>query len=522
MDLVSFLLVDDLEENLISLEALLRREGLRLLRARSGDDALELLLKHDVALALIDVQMPGMNGFELAELMRGNERSRRVPIIFVTAGSPDRAWRFQGYEAGAVDFIQKPIEADILRGKADVFFELYRQRQQLAMQRDELEARATALKEADHRKDIFLATLAHELRNPLAPLRHGLDILNRNPDKAEADRIRSVMDRQLSHLVRLIDDLLDVSRVSQGKIELRRQNVRIQDVVNLAVEASRPAIDAAGHTLVAELPSGPVWVDGDPARLSQVIGNLLTNSAKYTPDGGRIEISVREAGPDVAITVSDNGVGIPEDMRSKVFQLFTQVDDHLTRSQGGLGIGLALVNQLVALHGGCIDVTATETGAGTSFVVRLPLAAAPQDAAGEVATKAEEGSAPEQRRKILIVDDNIDVAQVVGWMVEEIGYDYHLVHDGRKALEQARLFHPDVVLLDIGLPHVDGYEVCRAFRADSNFKTIPIIAQTGWGQSRDKERAAAAGFNHHLTKPVDLDELSSVLSEIIQQTSVAR
>src|ERR1700761_3887695 len=215
---VHFLLVDDLPENLLSLDALLRREGLVLLKARSGDEALELLLQHDVALALVDVQMPGMNGFELAELMRGNERTRRVPIIFVTAGVADGQRRFRGYEAGAVDFIQKPIEPDVLRGKADVFFELYRQRQRIAEQRDELKVHADALKEADRRKDEFLAILAHELRNPLAPLRHGLDLLRRHPEGKHAEDIQNTMDRQLIHLVRLIDDLLDVSRVTQGKI----------------------------------------------------------------------------------------------------------------------------------------------------------------------------------------------------------------------------------------------------------------------------------------------------------------
>ena len=245
MSAVSFLLVDDLEENLLSLEALLRREELVLLKARSGDEALELLLQNDVALALIDVQMPGLSGFELAELMRGNGRTRRIPIIFVTAGSADYQRRFRGYEAGAVDFIQKPIEPDILRSKADVFFELYRQRQQISLQRDELRIQAEALKEADRRKDEFLATLAHELRNPLAPLRNGLDTLRKNPNGERSADIRDMMDRQLVHLVRLIDDLLDVSRVSQGKIELRTERINVGEVINAAVEASRPIIESA-------------------------------------------------------------------------------------------------------------------------------------------------------------------------------------------------------------------------------------------------------------------------------------
>ncbi len=268
MSPVYFLLVDDLEENLLSLEALLRREGLVLLKARSGDEALELLLRNDVALALVDVQMPGLNGFELAELMRGNERTRRIPIIFVTAGTTDTQRRFRGYEAGAVDFIQKPIEPDILRSKADVFFDLYRQRQQIAAQRDELMTQAAALKEADRRKDEFLATLAHELRNPLAPLRHGLDTLRRDPDGEDAHEIRDMMDRQLVHLVRLIDDLLDVSRVSQGKITLRKERIQVADAINAAVEASRPAIDcrrarardqpAAGAVMARRRSNAPV------------------------------------------------------------------------------------------------------------------------------------------------------------------------------------------------------------------------------------------------------------------------
>jgi signal transduction histidine kinase len=284
---VSFLLVDDLEENLLSLEALLRRDGLVLLKARSGDEALELLLKHDVALALVDVQMPGLSGFDLAELMRGNDRTRHVPIIFVTAGNADSQRRFRGYEAGAVDFIHKPIEPDIIRSKADVFFELHRQRQQIAAQRDELKARSAALEEADRRKDEFLATLAHELRNPLAPLRHGIDVLRRKPDGDSAEDIRAMMDRQLTQMVRLIDDLLDVSRISQGKIELRRERLQAAEIVRLALEASRPLIESHGHRLTVDVPDAAIWLDADLTRMAQVLGNLLNNAAKYTPEGGR-------------------------------------------------------------------------------------------------------------------------------------------------------------------------------------------------------------------------------------------
>ncbi len=505
-----FLLVDDLEENLLSLEALLRRDNLQILKARSGDAALELLLKHDVALALVDVQMPGLNGFELAELMRGNERTRRVPIIFVTAGSDDTQRQFRGYEAGAVDFIQKPVEPDVLRSKAEVFLELYRQRQQITTQRDELAVQAEALKEADRRKDTFLATLAHELRNPLAPLRFGLDLLRRNPNADSAAEVREMMDRQLTYLIRLTDDLLDVSRVSQGKIELRRERTDAADIVRAAVETSRPFIDASEHSLDADIPSQPIWLDADPTRLSQVVANLLNNAAKYTPKNGRIRVSVGADGGSAVFRVSDNGIGIPPEMRSKVFELFAQVGNHTDRSQGGLGIGLALVKQLVELHGGTVEAQSAGEGSGSVFIVRIPLAAGAEQSVSPQAPLAQPTHT--KTLKVLVVDDNVDVAQSVGWMLEEIGHKYRLVHDGRGALEAAREYRPDAILLDIGLPGMDGYQVCRQLRQDEVFKDTPIIAQTGWGQIRDKTSSSEAGFDHHLTKPVAFEDLERVLT----------
>lgn len=513
MNPVKFLLVDDLEENLLSLEALLRRDDLYLLKARSGDQALEILLEDDVALALIDVQMPGLNGFELAELMRGNERTRRIPIIFVTAGSTSERRRFEGYEAGAVDFIQKPIEPDVLRHKAEVFFELYRQRQQIEQQRDQLQTQAEALKEADRRKDEFLATLAHELRNPLAPLRNGLDILRRDPDDVRAYELREMMDRQLDHLVRLIDDLLDVSRVSQGKIELRQEKVRVADVVHSAAEASRPLIDRAAHTFELDIPTADLWIDADPARVSQVIANLLTNAAKYTPSGGTIKLSVTADGGKAVITIRDNGVGIPAEMQSDVFRLFAQVGGHRERSQGGLGIGLALVKQLVELHGGSVSASSEGTDRGSVFTVRIPLTAAPEEiTTAEQSAKPTEK--PSQRLKVLVIDDNPIIADTMGMLLEDIGHEFEAVHDGREALDAARNYRPDAILLDIGLPGMDGYEVCRALRQDHLFEHTTIIAQTGWGQDKDKELARDAGFDFHLTKPVPLADLQRILSGV--------
>jgi signal transduction histidine kinase len=377
---VHFLLVDDLEENLLSLEALLKRDDLVPLKARSGDEALELLLRHDVALALLDVQMPGMDGFELAEFMRGSERTRHIPIIFVTAGSADNQRRFRGYEAGAVDFIHKPIEGDILRSKANVFFDLYRQRQQIAAQRDALEAATQALKEADRRKDEFLAVLGHELRNPVAALGAGLHLLQKHGASAQADEIRERMDRQLFHLSRLVEDLLDISRISNGKISLRKQRIELATIVRSAIEASQPNLDAAGHAFTLRLPDKPVWLDADYTRMAQVIANLLNNAAKYTPAGGAISLGASDAGDHVQIEVTDNGVGIPVEMQSKIFQIFAQVDDHREYAAGGLGIGLALVRQLVGLHGGSISVRSGGQDEGSTFSISMPLA---KDHAGQ-------------------------------------------------------------------------------------------------------------------------------------------
>jgi signal transduction histidine kinase len=372
---VKFLLVDDLQENLLALEALLQREDLMCLKARSGEEALELLLIHDVALALLDVQMPGMDGFQLAEFMRGAERTRHVPIIFVTAGNADRQRRFRGYEAGAVDFIHKPIEADILRSKANVFFDLHQQRMQITAQRDELETYANTLRTADRNKNEFLAVLGHELRNPVMALSGGLQLLGRRDDPEMARQIRAQMERQVVHLTRLVEDLLDISRIDQGKISLRKEIVTLQQVLQLAVEASQPQIQTGKHELTTDILDEPARMDADPTRLVQVVSNLLNNAAKYTPSGGRLGLAARVANGFAEIEVSDNGIGIPDDMQTKIFELFAQVKTSTPGTQEGLGIGLALVKQLVELHGGSISLASSGPNMGSRFLVRLPILA---------------------------------------------------------------------------------------------------------------------------------------------------
>lgn len=370
---INILLVDDLEENLIALEALLANEGVTCLKARSGDEALELLLVHDFALALLDVQMPNMDGFQLAEFMRGSSNARDIPLIFLTAGSADIQRRFRGYEAGAVDFIQKPIEADILRSKARVFIELYRSKRKVLSQYEELKTYSQALKVADQRKNEFLAILGHELRNPIMALNSGFRLLSRTEDSERQSSIMKLMQVQSQHLARLVEDLLDVARIDQGKISIKQERVSLESVVNSAVFIATPKIEAGKHTLTVDMPDGPVWLAGDFTRLSQIASNLLTNAAKYTPANGKVALSSKIDGDHVCISVQDNGVGIPETIRERIFDLFAQENGPDDRAREGLGIGLALVKKLVEMHDGTIEVASEGAGKGSCFTVRLPI-----------------------------------------------------------------------------------------------------------------------------------------------------
>ncbi|QNE04721.1 hybrid sensor histidine kinase/response regulator [Croceicoccus marinus] len=373
-DPVKYLLVDDLDENLLALEALLTREGLVLHKARSGEEALELMLRNEYALALLDVQMPGMDGFELAEFMRANDRSRHIPIIFVTAGTGDASRRFRGYEAGAVDFIQKPIETDVLRSKSNVFFDLYEQRRQITAQRDELASLGAALRAADQQKNRFLAVLAHELRNPLAVLASGLNILERAKEGVDADQIRMTMRQNIAHVTRLVDDLLDINRIERGKISLKKEMVRLDRILPAALDLAQPAIEAANHRLQVEMPGEAITLEADPARLIQIISNIVGNAARYTPQGGEIEVRVASSDGFAVIEIADNGIGIPPEQQARIFDMFEQSDNGLGVIGDGLGIGLALVKQLVELHGGEIRLQTSQPGEGSTFEVKLPIA----------------------------------------------------------------------------------------------------------------------------------------------------
>jgi PAS domain S-box-containing protein len=371
-----------------------------------------------------------------------------------------------------------------------------------------------ALKEADRRKDEFLATLAHELRNPLAPIRNGLQILKMaGADAGAAEKARTMMDRQLAQMVRLIDDLLDVSRISRGKIELKRKYVDLAAVVQTAVETSRPLIDAAGHELVVSLPSSPVVVDADATRLAQIFANLLNNAAKFTDRGGRIELTLKSQGDDAVVLVNDSGEGIPPAMLSRVFEMFTQVDRTLERPHGGLGIGLTLVKSLVEMHGGSVEARSAGPGQGSEFEVRLP---AVPDAypVGDSAIDEPEPPRPPTPRRILIADDNADSAASLAEMLRLMGHHVRTASDGQEAIDAADSFRPEIVLLDIGMPKLNGYDACRRLRERSWVKNAVVVALTGWGQDDDRRRSKEAGFDRHLVKPVAARTLTKFLAEL--------
>jgi PAS domain S-box-containing protein len=666
------LLVDDQAANLLALEVLLADPGHTLVSVRSGEEALARLRDEEFALVLLDVRMPGMDGFETAQRIRQQHRSRHTPIIFVTAFGDDEPHVIQAYQLGAVDYLVKPLIPEIVRAKVAGLVELYQEKEKSRRQAEqlrlivqattdyaifmldaqgrvatwnagaeritgykageivgrhfsafytqeavdrkwpdheltvagregrfedegwrvrkdgstywsnviitalrdradhlvgfskvtrdlterkraddelrrahdsleqrvrertselasanaalwseveerrrlegELQQRVHELAEADRHKNEFLAMLAHELRNPLAPIRNAVQILKMpTADRRTVEQTREMMERQLAHLVRLVDDLLDVSRIMRGKISLDRHPVDLASVVGRAVETAQPAIDAHGHELTVTLPDRPILLDADVVRLAQVLSNLLANAAKYTERAGRISLTASAEGDDVVIGVKDTGVGIAPDLLPRVFDLFVQAERSLARSNGGLGVGLTLVKRLVEMHGGTVAAHSEGLGRGSEFVVRLPAlrklpARGEGDPAGQPAVP--EGG----RRRVLVVDDNVDAADSAAMLLRLWGHQVRTVYDGLAVLQAVRDFQPDVILLDIGLPGMTGYEVAQQLRAQPNLESVVLAAMTGYGQEEDRRRSKAAGFNHHLVKPLDPLTLQSLLT----------
>ena len=548
---VKILLVDDQPGRLLTYRTILEPLGEELVDARSGMEALKLLMEDEYAVILLDVNMPVMDGFETATLIHQHPRFENTPIIFVTAVNLSDLDRLRGYKLGAVDYVMVPVIPEIMRTKVSVLAELYRKRRELqvlneslatahrelqaekAQELERLNASLRAanaelelrnrellaenkertraerrLREADQRKDEFLATLAHELRNPLAPLQNALAVRRlRAPD--DHDPLLSMMERQLSVLVRMIEDLLDIARITRGKLTLRRASTILQDVIAAAVDTARPLIEEGGHTLELQLPESPVPLDADHARLAQVFANLLNNAAKYSDAKGRIELGAALEGEEVQVWIRDSGIGLTAEQMDTVFEMFHQVDTTVERSRGGLGIGLTLVQRLTEMHGGRVEVHSEGPNRGSTFRVRLPRSATTE---ASPPTPAPARDASSAQRRVLIVDDNHDAADTLAMMVRLLGHETRAVYDPQTVEGEVSAFGPEIVFLDVGMPGRSGYDVARALR-DMHGSALVIVAVTGWGQPEDRQRTLQAGFDHHLVKPPDIQAITDICSK---------
>ena len=516
-DKINILVVDDLPEKLLVYKTILDDPDYNVISALSGREALRHVLRNEFAVILLDVNMPGMDGFETASLIRQRQKSAHTPIIFVTAFQDDLR-PIQGYAHGAVDYMLAPVAPEVLRAKVKVFGDLFRMHQQMRQQVEERialaeeRAKRAAAEEANRRKDEFLAMLAHELRNPLAPIRNGVEMLRQlNLADPKLQWIREMIDRQLQQLNRLVDDLLDVSRITRGKIQLQLGPLDAAAAVACAVETTRPLIESRGHKLHLCLPEEPIQLNADPVRLAQVLSNLLNNAAKYTAEGGEIWLKVERESTEAVFRVRDSGAGITPDLIPHVFDLFMQVDQSLDRSQGGLGIGLTLVRRLVEMHRGTIQAFSQGPGCGSEFVVRIPLAKEENRCVKEEPDTSRVPS-PLLPRRILVVDDNQDAADSLAILMRSRGHEVQTANNGPDALETAQVFFPDIVMLDIGLPGFDGYEVARRLRQCPNGDRILLAALTGYGRDDDRLRSQQAGFDLHLVKPVHPEVLWGLLA----------
>jgi signal transduction histidine kinase len=526
IDPIDILLVDDEPRNLDALEAILADPSYRLLRAQDADAALRALLDNDVAAIVLDIKMPGVSGFELAKMIKDTRRFRETPIVFLTAYMVEEVDVITGYGAGGVDYLTKPVNPEILRHKVAVFADLFRKTRALAELNANLESRVaertaelerseTALRAAAEQKDEFLAVLAHELRNPLAPLRTGLDtLLRRQPMGSE--RTLAMMNRQLDHMVRLIDDLLDISRISRGLLELKKEPVGLSDLLRSTVDSARAMFERRRHDLSLVAEEG-IAAHADPTRVAQIVTNLLSNAAKFTPDGGVIRVELLRDDGDAVIRIVDSGQGIPADQIDRVFDMFVRVGRPAGTTDSGLGIGLALARRLTAMHGGTLTASSAGVAKGTTVTLRLP--AMP---AGSVVSTARPQIRDGVMRdamsslKIVVIEDNDDVGDTLLEWLQDLGHHVWIARSGEQGLQLVRETAPKVVLCDLGLPGIDGLDVCRSIRTLASKSQPIIVALTGWGRGDDRQRTKDAGFDHHLVKPVSLDRLYEVLRAISQ------
>jgi signal transduction histidine kinase len=495
--------------------------------ADSARAALERIAVHDYEVVISDIKMPGMDG--LALLTRIRELQPATPTLLITGhGQHDLA--VQALRGGAYDFIQKPIDRDYFIASLNRALRMRQlsrkvEEQRLALERhafelqETVEERTRELREANQAKDEFLALLAHELRNPLAPISNAVELIGQRDDGDPIlQQASKVVAHQVQHMARLLDDLLDVSRISRGKLQLRKESADLTEMVRNAIEACRPLLQERKQQVTVVLPSEPIWVEGDATRLEQIFANLVNNAGKYTPPEGRIDITLTREETGAVVRIRDTGAGIPREMLHRIFEPFVQVDPSLHRvQQGGLGIGLMLVRRLLEMHGGSVSAWSEGPGKGSEFVVRLPVqseqpAPASQPAPGKAESR-NNGSLPCSSRQILVVEDQDDSRETLKTLLTLWGHQVEVAENGRRGVEKALATQPEVALVDIGLPELDGYQVAEQVRAAPSGNRIYLIALTGYGQPQDRKRALQAGFNAHLVKPVDPRELERLLAE---------
>ena len=524
------LVVNDNPHSLMALVSLVssgeQEISCEVITALSGKEALRQVLLNDFAAILLDVKMPDMDGFETADAIHSRPRSASTPIIFLTAYLSDEFNRFKGYQKGAVDYLFTPVIPEILKAKLTVFVGLARKNIELKLQAALLDKRTQELElinsqlkqEIDERKiaetrsktkDEFLAMLSHELRNPLSAISSAAALINLpDVDKSQVQKAGEVIGRQTRHLNHIINDLLDLSRVISGKVELSKRPLDLSRLTETCIETLTLAGRAEKHAISRRLQ--PAWVDGDPDRLEQIITNLLDNAIKYTPAGGRITVDVRTLDGEVEVVVTDSGIGMSSELLPHIFDVFVQGEGRPERMRGGLGIGLSLVQQLTSLHCGRIAAHSQGDGKGSTFVLRLPARkeAAPANITGSPLS-------PSETFRVLVIEDNVDAGEMTSMLLMSCGHQVIRASDGFEGIRKAKVEKPDIALIDIGMPGMDGHEVARRLKEDPATKGIALIALTGYGQPHDKQRALAAGFHTHLTKPADMDRLTEAMTRCI-------
>ena len=529
------MVVNDDPGSLIALTSLLSDWSLandcELLVARSGQEALRQVLQFDFAVILLDVNMPGMDGFETAQAIHSRERSCAVPIIFVTAFLADEINRLRGYQQGAVDYLFTPIIPKILQAKVSVFVALAKKNIELSRNTESLRERTAELLAANEEllsamnqrriaveenkaKDEFLAMLGHELRNPLSAITSAATLITKAGITEEvADRAKAVLNRQTRHLTRIVDDLLDLSRVLSGKILLENHPIELNKIVSDCLDT----MSASGRTshCKIKLVSEPAWIEGDAARIEQIITNVLDNAFKYTPDGGSVDVTVHVKDQSAILKVKDTGIGIPEDLLPRVFDVFVQGDITLDRTKGGLGIGLSLVKKLVEQHNGFLSIESGGENAGTTFEIEFPIQVSRNDAAATPAISVLESSS-----KILLIEDNQDALEMLEMVLLSYGHTIFTANSGRVGIEEASNRQPDFIFIDIGLPEMDGYQVAKALRANPATRHINLIALTGYGLEEDRLRSLEAGFDLHLVKPIQAEAIHIAMQSLKSKSSI--